>query len=130
MISKKKSTPYLDFCKTNRPLIRSQHPGMIPSEITRELGRRWQQHKRYCNRNRIVDGMALLVLGALLYLGWNITDVIPTHNVLPTIVPTIIIDSLIPSNLSFSLGKPISDPSEGLWSIPGIIMTVMVGLWL
>jgi len=47
--SKKAESPYIAFCKTERPKIKSEFPNLSFGDVAKELGRRWKIHKQQNN---------------------------------------------------------------------------------
>ena len=39
---KRAANAYVHFCTSERPAVVAEHPGMAPTDVMRELGRRWR----------------------------------------------------------------------------------------
>ena len=125
-------TPYIGFCKINRPLIHLEYPGIASMDVTRELGRRWQLHKNHLSpqhRGRgwlkwTVDRVLFLLL---LYIGltYPISPIVSPPRSYPVVTlaqPLMVVDP--------DLINPVL-PAEQVMLVSslGMVATILLGLF-
>lgn len=88
MIFPRRTSAYLEFCRIHRSAIHQQHPELTPAEITKELGRRWQEEKRERSCQTLITRfITLLLLSGIGWIGWNLPSPSPSSPPLPSYSP-------------------------------------------
>jgi len=85
-IKERTITPYISFCVQNRPIVQREFPNMRPTDVTREVARRWKNSK---NKIQTSDIITLLIYGSLtifysylFYIMYNMSGHIPETKIL------------------------------------------------
>lgn len=129
---KPRLTPYIGFCKINRPLIHLEYPGMASMDVTRELGRRWQLHKNGVSPPRrgrgwlkwTVDRLFFLLL---LYIGltYPISPIVSAPRSYPVVTlaqPLMVVDPVL-------INPTLPAEQVMLVSSLGMVATILLGLF-
>ena len=114
-------SPYLAFCKKMRPIIHQEFPTLRPSEITKEIARRWRSQKpsTVFLKKIIINLLAVFTFCGVVYAGWNGLIFSP-H--LPTYQPVypIISDAAVPT---------MNEAHLFITSTFGMIAIVLLGIF-
>jgi len=94
-IEPKPITPYLAFCKEMRPIIHQEFPALRPSEITKEIARRWRaKQKPFFAKETLTTFFAIVTFCSVLYTGWHGMIFSPNLSTEPPIYPMIAISDI------------------------------------